>query len=162
MNSGEPYPDITEALEDLAFASERKPSYGIIGSRFIRDLNAYKEQERKAGVLKHKRPESTRLLQCVLENLGIRSPTLEPFLATQARELAMQTKGMSLAEQRQYIGTDIHPNSPLRFAFMELDQALSDFHGSLYDGELAHARLLGDFVVEHALQSVAERLRPPA
>jgi hypothetical protein len=153
-------PELFEALDDLGFPSEPKKSYGIIGSKFIRELNAWNPHVAKdTRVVAHEHADSTALLLFVFERLGIVRPELPALLRQRAEGLAEITQGLSVPEQRQLAGANIHSDSPLRFAFKELDEALSSFHGTLYDGELADAKLLGDFIVDQAMQEVAGRLK---
>lgn len=135
----------SELLSQLAKLAE-KPEKPIPGDSLwelaIKDLNRLRpviNPRQKHTSFERVRPTSAELSIIALKQLGIKSFDLEQYVLEQT------TEGASPIE------VNFAKDAAITQGFLALRNAVGEFHGQLYDGELAHAQQIGYLIVATAM-----------
>src|SRR5665213_2625960 len=103
--------------------------------------------------LKNRSHHGQIFVRTVLEYLGI---SVDETTRAHIEESAEDLQHLyPRREDQELIGRTVPPDARIRLTISELDQAVSDFYGTTYDGELHYAKALLLHMVEQASQSKA-------
>ena len=158
-----PQPEVIGRFAVLARspAAGESRHYGIERSSFVIDLNklttkvVYSREKKTSGKIVveregHERPAASELTSYLLRTLDIdpMDPAVTTYLSQSSKYLSWLSE--TDPEATKKIGESIPKDAPVRVAYAELDDAVSDFHGSAYDGELRYVKALIFHAVEQA------------
>lgn len=143
---------LPEQLAALKAEQETDGSLNIAGSGLVRSVTALRANTDHKGYSLKEKPDGKLFATFVFRRLGIdtSSNEFEELLDQQAEALVTEARSSSLEERQKRTVAHIPTGTILRQAFQELNQAVDEFHGSLYDAELQLALMLAARVIETA------------